>query len=162
MTVVSCGVHTCKCRCSFFSDSGMFSSYKKKRQRGKKVWVVLVQDLDVQLIVLNQISLEQSRCCQSKKTIHIFGSIQSLSCVRLFVTPWTAAHQAPLSITNSRSLLKLMSIESLMPSNYLILCHPLLLSPSTFPSIGVFSNESVLCIRWPKYWRFSFSISPSS
>ena len=78
------------------------------------------------------------------------------------LTPWTAAHQASLSITNSRSLLKLMSIESVMPSNHLILCHPLLLPPSVFPSIRVFSNESVLCIRWPKYWRYSFSISPSN
>ena len=78
------------------------------------------------------------------------------------LTPWTAAHQASLSITNSRSLLKLMSIESVMPSNHLILCHPLLLPPSVFPSIRVFSNESVLCIRWPKYWSFNFSISPSN
>ena len=75
-------------------------------------------------------------------------------------TPWTAAHQASLSITNSRSLLKLMSIESVMPSNHLIHCHPLLLLPSIFPSIRVFSNVSVLCIRWPKHWSFSFSISP--
>ena len=77
-------------------------------------------------------------------------------------TPWTVACQASLSITNSWSLLKLMSIESVMPSNHLILCHPLLLLPSIFPSIRVFSNESVLCIRWPKYWSFSFSISPSN
>ena len=88
--------------------------------------------------------------------------MQSLSHVQLFVTPWTAAHQAFLSITNSQSLLKLMSIESVMPSNYLILCRPLLLLPSIFPSIRVFSNESVLPIRWPKYWSFSFSISPSN
>ena len=86
-------------------------------------------------------------------------SVQSVSRVQLFGTPWTAAQQASLSITNSRSLLKLMSIESGMPSNHLILCHPLLLLPSIFPSIRVFSNESVLHIRWPKYW--SFSISPS-
>ena len=89
-------------------------------------------------------------------------SVQSLSRVRLFATPSTAAHQASLSITNSRSLLKLMSIESVMPSNHLILCCPLLLLPSIFPSIRVFSHESVLCIRWPKYWSFSFSISPSN
>ena len=88
-------------------------------------------------------------------------SVQSLSHVWLFVTPWTAAHQASLSITNSWSLLKLMSIESVMPSNHLILCHPLLLLLSIFPSIRVFSNESVLHISWPKYWSFSFSISPS-
>ena len=86
-----------------------------------------------------------------------------LSCVRLFVTPWPAACQAHLSFTNSRSLLKLMSIESVMASNRLILCHPLFLLPSIFPSISVFSNESALHIRWPKYWSFSFSsISPSN
>ena len=89
-------------------------------------------------------------------------SVKSLSYVRLFMTPWTTARQASLSITNSRSLLKLVSIESVMPSKHLILCHPLLLLPSIFPSIRVFSDESVLCIRWPKYWRFSFSISPSN
>ena len=92
----------------------------------------------------------------------LFSSVQSLSHVWLFATPWTTAHQAPLSITNSWSLLKLMSIESVMPSNYLILCHPLLLPPSIFPSIRVFSNESVLRISWPKYWTFNFSISPSN
>ena len=89
------------------------------------------------------------------------SSVQSFSCVRLFATPWTAARQAFLSITNSQSLPELMSIESVMPSNHLILCRPLLLLPSIFPSISVFSNESVLCIRWPKYWSFSFSIIPS-
>ena len=91
-----------------------------------------------------------------------FSSFQLLSRVRLFATPWTAAHQASLSITNSWSLFKLMSIVSVMPSNHLILCRPLLLSPSIFPSIRIFSNESVLHIRWPKYWNFSFSISPSN
>ena len=90
------------------------------------------------------------------------SSVQLLRRVRLFVTPWTAGRQASLSITNSRSLLKLMFIELVMPSNNLILCHPLLLLPSIFPSITVFSNESVLRIRWPKYWSFSFSISPSN
>ena len=89
-------------------------------------------------------------------------SVQLFSRVRLFVTPWTAACQASLSITNSWSLLKLMSIESVMPSNHLILCHHLLLPPSIFPIIRVFVNESVLCIRWSKYWSFSFSISPSN
>ena len=89
-------------------------------------------------------------------------SVQSLSRVQLFVTPWNVAHQASLSITNSRSLLKLKSIESVMPSNHLILCCSLLLLPLIFPSIRVFSNESVLWIRWPKYWGFSFSISPSN
>ena len=88
--------------------------------------------------------------------------MQSLSHVRLFAIPWTAACQASLSITNTWSLIKLIPIELIMPPNYLILCHPLLLPPSIFPSIRVFSNESVLHIRWPKYWSFSFSISPSN
>ena len=100
--------------------------------------------------------------CTFYYSIHFFISVQSLNYVRLFATPWTAAHQASLSITNSQSLLKLMSIESVMPSTHLILYRPLHLSPSVFPSIRVFSNESVLCIRWPKYWGFSFSISPSN
>ena len=91
-----------------------------------------------------------------------FSSVQSLSHVRLSATPWTAAHQTSLSITNSRSSLKPMSIESLLPSNHLILCRPLLLLPSIFPSIRVFSNESALHIRWPKYWSFSFNVSPSN
>ena len=89
-------------------------------------------------------------------------TVQSLSHVRLFATPWTAACQASLSITNSWSLLKLMFIKSVMPSNHLILCRPLLLPPSIFPRIRVFSNESALHIRWPKYWSFRFSISPSN
>ena len=91
-----------------------------------------------------------------------FSSVQSPSHVQLFASPWTAARQAFLSITNSWSLPKLMSIESVMPSNRLILCCPLLLPPSIFPSIRVFSNESALCIRWPKYWSFSFNISTSN
>ena len=91
-----------------------------------------------------------------------FSSVQSLSRVRLFVTPWTAACQTSLSITNSGSSPKPMSIESVMPSNHFILCGPLLFLPSIFPSIRVFSNESALCIRWPKYWSFSFSIGPSN
>ena len=90
------------------------------------------------------------------------SSVQYFSCVRLFATPWTAARQASLSTTNSQSLLKLMSIESVMISNHLILCHPLPLRPSIFPSITVFSNESALHIRWPEYWSFSFSLSPSN
>ena len=100
----------------------------------------------------------QSSLCPST----VGQSVQLLSRVRLFAIPWTTACQASLSITNSQSLLKLMSIESVMPSNHLILCCPLLLPPSIFPSIRVFSNESVLHIRWPKYWSFSFSISPSN
>ena len=91
-----------------------------------------------------------------------FSSVQLLSHDWLFTTPWIVARQAPLCITNSRSSLKLMSIETVMPSSHLILCRPLLLSPSIFPRISVFSNKSALCIRWPKYWSFSFSISPSN
>ena len=110
--------------------------------------------------------LPRSKCLliswlQSPSAV-IFSSVQSLSHVQLFATPWTAACQASLSITNSWSLLKLISIDSVMPSNHLILCHPLLLLPSIFPTIRVFSNESVLCIRCPKYWSLSFSISPSN
>ena len=97
----------------------------------------------------------------TKKKDH-FSSVQSLSHVWLFVTPWTAAHQASISISNSWSLFKLMSIESVMPSNHLILCCPLLLWPSIFHSIRIYANESVLCIRWPRYWSFSFNISPSN
>ena len=97
-----------------------------------------------------------ANCCSSLRA----HSVQSLSYVQLFVTPWTAAPQASLSITNSQSLLKLMSIKLVMPSNHLILCHPLLFLPSIFPSIRVFSSESILCIMWPKYWSFSFSIRP--
>ena len=101
--------------------------------------------------------------CYSKPSNNLqFSSVQSLSRVRLFVTPQITAHQASLSITNSRSLLKPISIESVMPSSHLIPCRPLLLLPSIPPSIRVFSNESVLCIRWPKYWSFSFNISPSN
>ena len=90
----------------------------------------------------------------------MLSSVQSLSLVRLFATPWTAGHQASLSTTNSQSLLKLMSIKSVIASNHLILCHSLLLLPSIFPSIRGFSNESALRIRWPKYWSFTFSINP--
>ena len=93
--------------------------------------------------------------------IYIY-TVQSLSHIWLFATPWTAAHQASLSITNSCSLLKLMSMELVMPSNHLTLCRPLLLLPSIFPDIRIFPNESVLCIRWPKYWTFRFSITPSN
>ena len=89
-----------------------------------------------------------------------FSSVQSLSYVEVFATPWITAHQASLSFNSSRPLLKLMSVELVMPSNHLILCRPLLLLPSVFPSIRVFFSELVLCIRWPKYWSFSFSISP--
>ena len=104
----------------------------------------------------------QGQECQEVRSLVQFSSVHSLSHVRLFATPWTAAHQASLSITNSRSPPKPMSIESVMSSNYFILCCPLLLLPSIFPSIRVFSNESALRIRWPKYWSFSFNISPSN
>ena len=99
--------------------------------------------------------------CMTRRSVQ-FSSVQLLSCVRLFATPWTAAGQASLFITNSQSLLKLMSIESVIPSNHLILWHSLLLLPSIFPSIRVSSHELVLRIRWPKYWSFSFNISPSN
>ena len=97
-----------------------------------------------------------------ESSIITYSSVQLLSHVRLFVNPWTAARLASLSITTSQSLPKLISVESVMPSNHFMLCHPLLLLPSILPSIRVFSNESVLCIWWPKYWSFRFSISPSS
>ena len=105
----------------------------------------------------------KSLCCKRQSSDKTqTNSVHLLGRVRLFATPQTAACQASLSITNSRSLLKPVSIESVMPSNHLSLCHPLLLPPSIFPSIRVFSNEPVLCIRWPKYWSFSFRISPSN
>ena len=112
----------------------------------------------INLLSAHHISLH---CFSNMQVIGHSQSVQSLSHVRLFETPWTAAHQASLSISNSQSLLKLMSIELVMPSNHLILCQPLLLLPSIFPSIGVFSNESVLRIRWSNYCSFTFSISPS-
>ena len=120
---------------------------------------------------LNTKSCKQAKCLSTEEvakrkiyihTVEYFSSVQLLSRVRPFVTPWTAAHQASLSITNSWSLLQLMSTESVMSSNHLILCHPLLPLPSIYPSIRVFSNESALCMRWPKYWSLSFNISPSS
>ena len=114
----------------------------------------------------NQLVLAFETSTSSKKPflprLQLFSSVQSLSHVQLFATPWTAALQASLSFTNSKSLLKLMSTESVMSSNHLTLCCPLLLLPSIFPSIRVFSNESVLHIRWPQYWSFSFSTSPSN
>ena len=106
-------------------------------------------------VMTNLDSILKSRDIILPTKVHLVSSVQSLSCVRLFATPWTTARQSSLFITNSNScLLKLMSIESVMPSNHLILCRPLLLPPSIFPSIRVFSNESALCIRWPRYWEF--------
>ena len=124
----------------------------------------LIQKLDQIAVCCSFVVL----CCCRASLLHsniqcsCISSVQLLSRVRLFATPWTAACRASLSITNSQSLLKLMSIESVMPSNHLILCQPLLLLPSIFPSIRVFSSESVLRIRWPKYWSFNISISPSN
>ena len=123
------------------SHKSLFAHNSKRSFIGKKRKVIVIQEF----FLSSMISL-----------------VQLLSCVRLSVTPWITACQASLSITNSRSLIKLMTIELVMPSNHLILCRPLLLLPSSFPSIGVFSNESVLCIRWWNYWSFSFSIGPSS
>ena len=114
-------------------------------------YIILYSDNDIFFLFLMFLS-----------TLVVFCSVQSLSCVRLFSVPWTTAHQASLSITNSWSLLRFISIELVKPPNHLILCCPLLLLPSVFPSIRVFSNESALCIRWPKYWNFSFNISPSN
>ena len=115
------------------------------------------------LFLISCLLLDQYHFCPLLcSSLHeMFPSVQSLSHVQLFVISRTTARQASLSITNSQSLLKLMSVESVMPSNHLILCHPLLLLPSIFPSIRVFPNESALRIRWPKYWSFSYSISPS-
>ena len=120
------------------------------------------QEIKCSVQLRNYILLYKDLLCSYSQGKDQFSSLQSLSRVRLFLTPRTAAHQAPLSITNSWSLLKLMSMESVMPSNHLILCRPLLIPPSFFPSISVFSNEVVLHIRWPKYWHFSFSISSSN
>ena len=117
------------------------------------------------IVLLSQIIsgfLQWTHCLKfPPSSILQFSSVQSLSCVQLFVTPWTAVRQASLSITSFQSLLKLMSIELVMPPNHLILCCPLLLLPSILPSIRVFSKESALRIRWPKYWTFSFTIIPS-
>ena len=119
----------------------------------KKVWC---QHLIIKIFLLTKLSCSYRECSSL-----MFSSIQSLSRVWLFATPWTAAHQASLSITNSRSLPRLMSIESVMPSNHLILCRPLSSCPQSCPALGSF-YESALRIRWPKYWSFSFSISPSN
>ena len=112
--------------------------------------------------MLNFLSISYRKKYSFQSMKLVFSSVQLLSCVWLFTTPWTAARQASLSITNSQSLFKLIYTELVMPSNHLIPCRPLLLQPSVFPSIRVFSNDSALCIRWPKYWSFSFNISPSN
>ena len=134
----------------------------KKRPLEREVmpkWVYALKNPEIQNFLMEEKNIKETMA--KKKSEQILQSVQSLSHVRLFESPWTAARQASLSINNSQSLLKLMSIESVMPSNLLILCSPLLL-PSVFPSIRVFSNQSALHIRWPKYWSFSFSISPSN
>ena len=118
----------------------------------------MVWGLGVHVVTSAGLAVREDLC----KGDVVVSSVQSLSRVRLLATPWTAAHQASRSITSSWSLLRLTSIESVMPSNHLILCHPLFLQASIFLSIKVFSNESILCIRWPKYWSFSFSICPSN
>ena len=137
---------------------------KKKKKKCQQVWLLT----DPQSVLWSSFSLFPPLYPSFLSLTPLFyslfsfiSSVQSLSHVQLFVIPWTAAHQASLSITNSQTLLKLMSAESVMPSSHLI-CHPLLLLPSIFPSIRVFSNESALHIRWPKYWSFSFNISPSN
>ena len=129
------------------------AQYQKKKQPSQKVCRRPQQSL------LQRRHTDEQQTHEKMLNIAHY-SVQSLSCVRLFVTPWTAAHQTSLSITNSWSLTKLMSIELVMPSNHIILCGLLLLLPSIFPSIRVFSKESALHIRWQKYWNFSFSISP--
>ena len=126
----------------------------------KSRWLLLIPPLLLFLSLSNSVFASLCLFFLTSFFSVCIRSVQSLSHVRLFVIPWTAAHQASLSITNSLSLLKCMSVELVMPSNHLILCHPLLLPPSILPNI--FSNESVLRIRWPKYWSFSFNISPSN
>ena len=118
-------------------------------------------EINFQLSMFPEIEIDQGDQLESSLSLYLFSSLQLLSLVQLFVTPWNAGCQTSLSITNSWSWLKLMSIELVMPSNHLILCRPLLLPPSIFPSVSIFSNMSVLHISWPKYWSFSFSISPS-
>ena len=137
---------------------GVFS-YEIIRYVLKKVNVMLEGKV---FIYLFETLLSKHYSCITNVSKTAFSSVQLLRYVRLFATPWTAARQASLSITNSRSLLKLMPLESVMPSNHLILCCPLFLPPSIFPSIRIFSNKSVLRVSWPKYWSFSFSISPSN
>ena len=155
----------------FFSLWKHFSVQINIYQVVKKITVSIFPFIQINISLINLDKAWKSKCIlnilkeehvknNNYKWLDKFSSVQSFSHVRLFATPWTAVHQASLSITNSRSLLKLMSIELVMPPNHLILCCPLLLLPSIFPTIKVFSNESVLCIRWPEYWSFSFSISP--
>ena len=133
----------------------------KWRQSGTDQVLTPGQDSTLGLATVS-LPINTGQGSRTGSQVQVFISVQSLQLCPTLSYPWTAACQASLSFTNSQSLLKLMSIQLVMLSNYLILCHPLLLLPSTFPSIRVFSNESVLRIRWPKYWSFSFSISPSN
>ena len=150
-----------------------FTSYKKAKWSCPLLLTAMTGDLSALLagVYLGVLHcnwqcifrvMKYSYALKHNNPVFIICSVQSLSRVRLFATPWTAARQTSLSITNSWSPLKPMSIESVMPSNHLVLCRPLLLLLSIFPSIRVFSNESALHMRWPKYWSFSFSISPSN
>ena len=145
---------SCSPRCYISTTLGAQVAWSKPLVSSQSLWQASQNNSKVRQ---HETSPDTCSCIASQ-----FNSLQSLSRVRLFAIPWTAACQASLSITNSQNLLKLMSIESVMPSNHLILCRPLLLLPSIFPSIRVFSNESALHIRWPKYWSYSFSISPPS
>ena len=135
---------------------------EEERTSSESPWSIPERMLHVRLWSQERCSNMLISWLMVRRISYISVSVQLLSCVWFFVTPWTAVFKAFLSITNSRSLFKLMSIELLMPSSHLILCHPLVLLPSIFPNIRVFPNESVLCIRWPKNWSFSFSISPSN
>ena len=136
---------------------------KIKLEEEEKKSIVTESGVRLKEMLLAVVTLGTSRPVKlGLRNVTQFSSVQSLSHVQLFATPWTTARQASLSITNSLSLPKLISIESVMPSNHLILCHPLLLLLSIFPNIKVFSSESALCIRWPKYLSFSFNISPSN
>ena len=136
---------------------------KIKLEEEEKKSIVTESGVRLKEMLLAVVTLGTSRPVRlGLRNVTQFSSVQSLSHVQLFATPWTTARQASLSITNSLSLPKLISIESVMPSNHLILCHPLLLLLSIFPNIKVFSSESALCIRWPKYLSFSFNISPSN
>ena len=157
---------------SIFSDHNevrLDINYRRKTIKNSNIW-----RLNNTLQNNQQITTEKIKICLERNenenittqnlwdTVKaVLSTVQSLSCVQLFATPWTTAHQASLSITNSQSSLRLTSIKPVMPSSHLILCHPLLLLPPIPPSIRVFSNESTLCMRWPKYWSFNFSIIPS-
>ena len=148
--------HSVSCCINCFHES-------KYNDRTNIIWIFMRFRGYIKCKIHNKNYTDPPFSKKKKKSIWMqFSSVQLLSLSELFATLWTSALQASLSITNSWSLPKLLSIESVMPSNYLILCRPFLLLPSIFPSIRLFSNESALCIRWPKYWNFSFSISPSN